>query len=192
MTPDELRAIRERCEAATPGPWTYDEECGYIEVPPCGTIEFKPSWTRSVHFLARVHNNFVEGEDGLGFDGAFIASARTDVLALLDEVERLTRELQVERCGVRPVDEQLQRFTDLLSESRSEVERLSDERDELLVRVANADAELRATRESYNEAVRERDKARAIANAAVRELSEANARACIADQLLSNPKGFEP
>ena len=78
-------------------------------------------------------------------DRDFLVAARADVPALLAEVERLTRELQVERCGVRPVDEQLQRVT--------------DERDELLVRVANADAELRATREAYSEAVRERDEA---------------------------------
>jgi hypothetical protein len=41
---------------------------------------------------------------------------------------------------------------DRLSESRSEVDRLTDERDELLVRVANQDAELRATREAYIDA----------------------------------------
>jgi CRP-like cAMP-binding protein len=46
-----------------------------------------------VHFLARVHNNHVEGEDGLGFDGAFIASARTDVPALVAEVRRLRERL---------------------------------------------------------------------------------------------------
>ncbi len=40
---------------------------------------------------------------------------------------------------------------DRLSESRAEVDRLTDERDELLVRVANQDAELRATREAYRE-----------------------------------------
>jgi GrpB-like predicted nucleotidyltransferase (UPF0157 family) len=39
---------------------------------------------------------------------------------------------------------------DRLGEARSEVDRLTDERDELLVRVANQDAELRATREAYN------------------------------------------
>jgi len=39
---------------------------------------------------------------------------------------------------------------DRLSESRAEVERLADERDELLVRVAEQDAELRATREVHN------------------------------------------
>jgi hypothetical protein len=36
-----------------------------------------------------------------------------------------------------------------LEEARAEVEALTDERDELLVRVANQDAELRATREAY-------------------------------------------
>ena len=41
---------------------------------------------------------------------------------------------------------------DRLSESRAEVERLTDERDELLVRVADAGAELRATREAYIDA----------------------------------------
>jgi hypothetical protein len=86
MNLDEIEA---RANAATPGPWTYHDGCGYVEVPPGGAIEFKPGWERSVHFLARVHNNHVEGEDGLGFDGAFIAAARTDVPALIAEVRRL-------------------------------------------------------------------------------------------------------
>jgi ElaB/YqjD/DUF883 family membrane-anchored ribosome-binding protein len=43
---------------------------------------------------------------------------------------------------------------DRLGEARSEVDRLTDERDELLVRVANQDAELRATRETYRDAYR--------------------------------------
>lgn len=93
----DLDEIEARVNAATPGPWTYDEGCGYVEVPPCGTIEFKPGWERSVHFLARVHNNHVEGEDGLGFDGAFIANARTDVPALIARV----RELEAERERTR-------------------------------------------------------------------------------------------
>lgn len=89
MNLDEIEA---RANAATPGPWTYDEGCGYVEVPPCGAIEFKPGWERSVHFLARVHDNHVEGEDGLGFDGAFIAAARTDVPALVARVRELEAE----------------------------------------------------------------------------------------------------
>ena len=41
---------------------------------------------------------------------------------------------------------------DRLSEARAEVERLADERDELLVRVEDQGAELRATREAYIDA----------------------------------------
>jgi chromosome segregation ATPase len=41
-----------------------------------------------------------------------------------------------------------------LEEARAEVERLTDERDELLVRVAEQGAELRATREAYRDAYR--------------------------------------
>jgi hypothetical protein len=92
--PMNLDEIEARVNAATPGPWTYDEGCGYVEVPPCGVIEFKPGWERSVHFLARVHNDHVEGEDGLGFDGAFIASARTDVPALIARVRELEAECE--------------------------------------------------------------------------------------------------
>jgi hypothetical protein len=90
----DLDAIERRANAATPGPWTYHDGCGYVEVPPCGAIEFKPGWQRSVHFLARVHNNHVEGEDGLGFDGAFIAAARTDVPALIARVRELEAECE--------------------------------------------------------------------------------------------------
>ena len=90
----DLDAIEARANAATPGPWTYHEGCGYVEVPPCGAIEFKPGWERSVHFLARVHNNHVEGEDGLGFDGPFIAAARTDVPALIARVRELEAECE--------------------------------------------------------------------------------------------------
>jgi hypothetical protein len=39
-------------------------------------------------------------------------------------------------------------------EARDEVQRLTDERDELLVRVANQEAELRATRDAYGTAYR--------------------------------------
>ena len=39
-------------------------------------------------------------------------------------------------------------------EARAEVQRLTDERDELILRVADQDAELRATREAYADAYR--------------------------------------
>ena len=114
-----LDEIERRANAATPGPWTYDEGCGYVEVPPCGVIEFKPGWERSVHFLARVHNDHVEGEDGLGFDGAFIASARTDVPALIARVRELETHLRIERENVAELEERLvlcQRTNDRMRE----------------------------------------------------------------------------
>ena len=107
----DLDAIAARANAATPGPWTYHDGCGYVEVPPCGAIEFKPGWERSVHFLARVHNNHVEGEDGLGFDGAFIAHARTDVPALIARV----RELEAECAKLKEAFERIRSTnTDLM------------------------------------------------------------------------------
>jgi hypothetical protein len=84
MTESELAALEALANAATPGPWVYDAECGYVEIrfPEGGNsaVEFKAHWERSVHnpkqrpFLARVHNNLTEGEDGVGFDGAYIAA----------------------------------------------------------------------------------------------------------------------
>lgn len=155
MTPEELQQIRERCER------------------------------RNDSFDAR---------------DEFARHARTDVPALLDEVERLTRELQVERCGVRPIDELLQRVTTDRDElhvawkrEREEVERLTRERDSARDRILEytdalverdaeiasltaaldeRDVEAERVREQYDALATERDEARAIANAAVREVSE--------------------
>jgi chromosome segregation ATPase len=67
-------------------------------------------------------------------------------------VEELEALLEV---AIRERDEaraEVGMLEDRLSESRAEVDRLTDERDELLVRVEDQGAELRATREAYNEA----------------------------------------
>jgi chromosome segregation ATPase len=81
--------------------------------------------------------------------------------ALLEAVTRERDKLSVlaelsdgyrrERDEARAEADMLQ---DRLSESRAEVERLTDERDELLVRVEDQGAELRATREAYRDAYR--------------------------------------
>jgi hypothetical protein len=87
VTPDELQAIRERAEAATPGPWVAthrhsqctaddDETSGLgleIEGPP-------EAWNR--------------GQFALGADALFIAHARTDIETLLAEVEQLRAALE--------------------------------------------------------------------------------------------------
>lgn len=151
MTPEELQAIRERCEAATPGEWKGTNVALFHQV----------GWV--------AHGPVALSREAAEADAAFIASARTDVPALIAEVERLreeletradiasstiarmkqqvreeraeverlTREVQVERCGVRPIDELLQRVTTDRDElhvawkrEREEVERLTRERDE--------------------------------------------------------------
>ena len=93
----DLDAIRARCEAATPGPWTaYNANEG---------TEYQPAWEVANDAF---HNPpadedapwiAVHLETGIKDDAEFIAHAREDVPALLAalassraEVERLTRE----------------------------------------------------------------------------------------------------
>jgi hypothetical protein len=80
VTDEELRAIKERCEKATPGPWewsdgTCDDEDGERHGYRCG-----PMWVDVCDQLAVPV-----------VDAEFIAHAREDVPALLAEVERLRR-----------------------------------------------------------------------------------------------------
>lgn len=80
MTPEELAAIRARCEAATPGLWTSYEN---REVSPEGYAVCGPTST-DIAYLG------ITNQDS--YDADFIAYARTDVPKLLDEVSRLTAE----------------------------------------------------------------------------------------------------
>ncbi|MGA1354961.1 MAG: hypothetical protein ACO32I_09340, partial [Candidatus Limnocylindrus sp.] len=84
------------------------------------------------------------------------AQLRSKVLGLSAEVERLMHQLADQTNETTRARLEAKREVDMLqdrlSEARAEVDRLTDERDELLVRVAEQGAELRATRESYNEA----------------------------------------
>lgn len=77
MTPEELQAIRERAEAATEGPWQL-----VLDVHPVkGDADF--IWSAGAeHPVAYSSQNNPD-------DDLFIAHARTDIPALLAEVERL-------------------------------------------------------------------------------------------------------
>jgi hypothetical protein len=55
-------------------------------------------------------------------------------------------------CHIVQLTDSLAAVTRERDEARAEVQRLTDERDELLVRVADQGAELRATREAYIDA----------------------------------------
>lgn len=92
MTNEELEQIRQRCEAATPGPWTCDpregSRCVAIledEDPECNT-----------YINAREHTGRSSTEE----DGEFIARVREDVPVLLAEIERLRDEIAKLREGV--------------------------------------------------------------------------------------------
>jgi len=86
----------------------------------------------------------------LAFIRAEYANARNEELtedALALKIAALVQERDEARADVDMLE-------DRLSESRVEAQRLTDERDELLVRVAEQGAELRATREAYADAYR--------------------------------------
>jgi hypothetical protein len=116
LSDEELAAINARAEAATPGPWQWvdpetDEPC--LPDSPCATgdhggyayrlslrtvEEFPTSWVGPLpRFIINTAEEFYEVEQDDGTwrhpDAAFIAAARTDVPALLAEVERLRAEL---------------------------------------------------------------------------------------------------
>ena len=78
MTDEELQAIRERAEKATPGPWEANEVGLYVIAP----------LARGKESIARMPYPYGDTSDNQS-NAAFIAHARTDIPALLAEVERL-------------------------------------------------------------------------------------------------------
>lgn len=86
MTDEQLAEIKARCEAATPGPWTNRRDRRVIRT------------TRYVsdviaHVEQQPYNDYVHFQNG-----DFIAHARTDIPALVAEVERLREALRGERA----------------------------------------------------------------------------------------------
>ena len=77
MSDVEMKAIRERCDEASPGPWTLEDLKEEWAV--------KDDWDSTVAFT--VHDR-IYGEA----DATFIAHARDDIPALLTEIGRLRTE----------------------------------------------------------------------------------------------------
>jgi hypothetical protein len=90
MTTEELAAIKARVTAASDGPW---RQC------PCGKcgLVWQVSYADTPIATSDAHEPEGGGEpwplEAIRANGAFIAAARTDVPALLAEVERLQRAL---------------------------------------------------------------------------------------------------
>lgn len=84
MTDDELKAIEARAHAATPGPWhegvgkLRDGETREMVISPADDV-----------IVALAYGGFGNPVDRTTQDRKFIASARTDVPALVAEVRRL-------------------------------------------------------------------------------------------------------
>lgn len=103
----DLDAIKARCEAATPGPWANEPDTGagrvWVRINHRG--DFEPIWPWRGHWRRlfqvrtdRDRETWTEDAKREVFaararDGAFVAAARTDVPALVAEVERLRDEL---------------------------------------------------------------------------------------------------
>ena len=92
MKQDELDAIRARCEAATPGPWNYGEAVEWRRG--AGPFEDRGAEIISFSDVEVVVGGLQDEQGGAvgvlrNADAAFIAHARADVPALLNEVARL-------------------------------------------------------------------------------------------------------
>ena len=107
MSEFDVAVVRARCEAATPGPWQWvtTEDDGLLvdavfensrrlwDSLSLRTVERFP--TRWVGPLPKFVLSSVQDPDGEdpGADLWFIAHARTDLPAALDEIDRLTAEI---------------------------------------------------------------------------------------------------
>jgi hypothetical protein len=78
----ELAAIRERCDAATSGPWTTDGSWVFFDTGPGGRNPHEVPIARLAHTY---------------WDARFIASARSDIPVLLTEVVCLRSERDAAR-----------------------------------------------------------------------------------------------
>lgn len=93
-TPLDLDAIRARAEAATEGPWAVAPE----DFGPHTEGDF-PVVDRRADYIGHSPDDGVRAGFDLP-DAEFIAHARTDVPALVEEVERLRERLDLVTCHV--------------------------------------------------------------------------------------------
>ena len=95
MTEKQLEEIKERCEAATPGPWrlryrTFLTECGEYE-------NHHSLFTDNDRIICDLRDRNTWYGDGIydeDSDAEFIAYAREDIPALLEEIEKLKEEIK--------------------------------------------------------------------------------------------------
>jgi hypothetical protein len=111
---DRLVEIRERCEAATPGPWAADGDrvfpVGWPAVATCHW-QFGSVGGPAGHPMLKDHPDWGGGLWNARANADFIAAAREDVPYLLTEVERL-------RADVARLEEERDRLREALDNAR--------------------------------------------------------------------------
>lgn len=99
MTDEELRVIRERCDAATRGPWIIQY----------GGADWKdrPLFIRGAEdSICKNVRAYVVSTTGIhAHDIPFIAASRTDIPALLEEVECLRKCIKQLETEIRIITE---------------------------------------------------------------------------------------
>ncbi len=115
MTEAEVQAIYERCESATPGPWRV--KVTEIHMAPL-IVSGEPDDTDQTVICTL---NPPLGNRRFAEDASFIAHARSDVPALVAEVDRQRRQ-------VAWLQEQAGKFPDRLEAEREAAERAEGER----------------------------------------------------------------
>ena len=98
ITNEELGAIRKRCEAADPEPWRHYEKGidGFIySEPKKGTGSYCPEISGLV-VGGEAHEGYIGKDEP---NAIFIRHSRTDIPALLAEVERLRQLVICDCCG---------------------------------------------------------------------------------------------
>ncbi len=88
LTDEKLAEMQARCDAATPGPWIYDEFQLTID------IDLDPLPENTVAQIDELRDHAPDGE--------FIAHARTDLPQVLADNERLRAEVERLKVELRP------------------------------------------------------------------------------------------
>jgi hypothetical protein len=87
MTNEELTAIRERCDAATPGPWLFEQQDDSVWAGFDGALQV-------AHCQSIPGAGMLKDRKTRRANATFIAHVRVDIPALLAEVERLREALE--------------------------------------------------------------------------------------------------
>jgi hypothetical protein len=100
MTEEELKAIRERVDAATPGPWQYGSYDGNYSIG--SKVGDYIAWNVARHKCCRLYIDEEGNEQfdcsGTGpmnrNDAIFVANARADISRLLDYINYIEKALK--------------------------------------------------------------------------------------------------